>query len=76
MHARRTPSLSATIACLALATLFADGKLVPRDPARAARYYGSAVAIYDLACQAGNEPDCTERDRIRTRMLLHTGMGR
>jgi uncharacterized protein len=56
--------------CLSLVTLFTEGALVERDLARTAGYYGRLIFIYDSGCEDGFERDCTERDRIRTRLML------
>ncbi len=61
---------SFTDSCLALGDLFITGARVERDAARAARYYGSALKLYDASCEAGHDRDCTERDKLRTRVSI------
>ncbi len=56
--------------CLALGDLFISAGRVERDAARAARYYGSALKLYDASCEAGHDRDCTERDKLRTRIAI------
>ncbi len=56
--------------CLALGGLFMTGERVERDAERASRYYGTALKVYDEGCQSGNDSDCKERDRLRTRLAI------
>ncbi len=56
--------------CLSLGALFMTGERVDRDTPRAMRYYGTALKVYDEGCQAGNEADCKERGRLRTRLTI------
>lgn len=43
---------------------------VARDVPAASRLYGRAIKILDEGCASGAERDCTERDRIRTRLAI------
>ncbi|HEY3381105.1 MAG TPA: tetratricopeptide repeat protein [Vicinamibacterales bacterium] len=56
--------------CLAIGNLYAAGELVPRDMAAAIRMYGKALALHEQSCAAGSQNDCTERDRIRNRIMI------
>lgn len=59
--------------CVAAATLYLAGTLVPADPASVRRLFTRALAILDQACQAGDERECTERDRLKARIALGRG---
>jgi TPR repeat protein len=56
--------------CLALATLYQEGTAVPADTPKVMAYYGKALSIYNDGCEAGKAADCSERDRLRTRIAL------
>lgn len=62
--------------CLSAAALHAEGGGLFQDPAIVARYYTQALQIYERGCEAGNEQDCTGRDRARTRLALIAAAGR
>jgi len=61
--------------CLALATLYTEGTLLPPDAAKVAGYNARALQIYIDGCEAGNSPDCLQRDRLRTRIQLQQLQG-
>ena len=56
--------------CVAAGMLFMTGQRVERDVARATRHFGTAIKTYDESCQAGNDGDCKERDKLRTRIAI------
>jgi TPR repeat protein len=56
--------------CLLLGNLYAAGELVPKDNVQALTFYAKALKVYQDSCTVGNERDCTERDRVRTRMAV------
>jgi TPR repeat protein len=56
--------------CVSAGMLFMTGQRVERDVARATRHFGTALKVYDDSCQAGNEVDCKERDKLRTRVAI------
>lgn len=62
--------LEHVVSCVTLGTHYWTGELVTKDPTNALKFFGKAHAIYDESCKAGNETDCPERDRLRTRMTL------
>lgn len=61
--------------CVAAGTLdMGDEPAVPRDVVAAMRMYGKALVLYKTGCDAGSQPDCTEQDRMRTRLaVISTG---
>ncbi len=61
--------------CVAAGTLYLGGEaVVVRDLLAATRLYGKALSLYKEGCEAGNQPDCTEQDRMRTRLaVISTG---
>jgi uncharacterized protein len=56
--------------CTVVANLFLAGEVVTKDVDAALRYYAKATQIYAASCQAGSQPDCTEADRLRTRLAV------
>ena len=62
--------------CISAGMLLLTGTLVPTDPAGAQRFLARAVALLDEACQSGNDRQCTERDRLKTRIaIIQAGKG-
>jgi TPR repeat protein len=59
-----------TDSCVLLGNLYAAGDAVPKDNAQAVGYYGKALKIFQESCLVGNAADCSERDRLRTRIAL------
>ncbi|HEX7485038.1 MAG TPA: hypothetical protein VF332_02725 [Vicinamibacterales bacterium] len=55
--------------CTVAGDLYLAGEVVTKDIVTATRFYGKALQIDDESCQAGNQADCTERDRLRTRVV-------
>ena len=53
-----------------LSALFLAGDRTPRDVERARNYYGAAVTIYRVRCDAGSAIDCNERDKVRRLLTL------
>ncbi|HOC19505.1 MAG TPA: tetratricopeptide repeat protein [Vicinamibacterales bacterium] len=56
--------------CVSAAMLLLTGTLVPADLPGAQRFFARAVALLDEGCQAGNDRQCTERDRLKTRIAI------
>jgi TPR repeat protein len=56
--------------CTVLANLYLAGDTVTKDVAAAMRFYGQALKLYATSCEAGNQTDCTEGDRLRTRIAV------
>lgn len=56
--------------CIVAANLFLAGEVVTKDTVVAVRFYGKALQLYNDWCAAGNEADCTERERLRTRLAI------
>ena len=57
--------------CIAAGDLYlGEDPPVAHDLAAATRMYGRALDIYKQACDAGSQPDCTEQDRMRSRLAL------
>ena len=63
-------------ACVSAGTIYLAGTLVPADLASAQRFFARAIAMLDQACQAGDERECTERDRLKTRIAIAQAAGR
>ena len=68
-HYGEACDLEHTESCLALGNKYLTGDLGTKDPALASKFFARAVALFDMGCKAGLENDCTERDKIRTRMV-------
>jgi TPR repeat protein len=56
--------------CVLLGNLYAAGEAAPTDNAQAVTFYAKALKIYQDSCTVGIEADCTERDRLRTRIVI------
>ncbi len=61
--------------CVAAGNLYlGNDAAVARDLRAATGFYGKALALYKEGCDSGSQPDCTEQDRMRTRMaVISTG---
>lgn len=57
-------------ACTTAAEIYARGEELPRDAAAATALYGKAIKVLDQSCEAGTARDCTERDRLKTRVTM------
>ena len=56
--------------CTVAAGLYLAGEVVSKNVEAALRLYGKALQIYTASCKAGNDTDCTEADKLRTRVTL------
>ena len=61
--------------CVSAGTLYLGGDpAVARDLVAATRLYGKALSLYKEGCDAGSQPDCTEKERMTTRLaVISTG---
>jgi TPR repeat protein len=56
--------------CTVAAGLYLAGEVVSKNVEAALRLYGKSLQIYTASCKAGNEADCAEADKLRTRVTL------
>jgi hypothetical protein len=56
--------------CTVAAGLYLAGEVVAKNVEAALRLYGKALQIHTVSCKAGNDLDCTEADKLRTRVTL------
>jgi uncharacterized protein len=56
--------------CVLLGNLYAAGVETPKDKTQALAFFGKAMKLYQESCLVGNESDCLERDRLRTRAAV------
>jgi len=61
--------------CVSAATLYlGSDPAVARDLVAATRAYGKALVLYKESCESGNQTDCAEQDKMRTRLaIISTG---
>jgi uncharacterized protein len=56
--------------CTTLANLYLAGEKVTKDVNAAVLLYGKALKVYIASCEAGDQADCTEGDKLRNRMVI------
>jgi hypothetical protein len=56
--------------CTTLANLYLAGEKVTKDVDAAIGFYGRALKIYMTSCEAGNQADCAEGDKLRNRVAI------
>jgi uncharacterized protein len=56
--------------CVLLGNLYAAGVETPKDKTQALAYFAKAMKLYQESCLVGNEGDCLERDKLRTRAAV------
>jgi hypothetical protein len=56
--------------CTVAAGLYLAGEVVTKNVEAAVRLYGKALQVFAVSCKAGNDLDCTEADKLRTRVVL------
>jgi TPR repeat protein len=56
--------------CTVLANLYLAGEAVAKDIDAAIRFNGKALKVYAASCQAGNQADCAEGDKLRNRVAI------